>query len=57
MRADSQKIVVLITDGESSDRVSLASQRLRDNGIEIYAIGMVILTFSKFVGQLICRVS
>ena len=57
MRADSQKIVVLITDGESSDRVSLASQHLRDNGIEIYAIGMAILTFSKFVGHLICRVS
>ncbi|XP_053197814.1 collagen alpha-1(XII) chain-like [Scomber japonicus] len=40
MRADSQKIVLLITDGRSTDDVSLASQYLRDSGIEIYAIGI-----------------
>ncbi|CAK6979429.1 scavenger receptor cysteine-rich type 1 protein M130-like isoform X2 [Scomber scombrus] len=40
MRADSQKIIILITDGESQDNVSLASDHLRDSGIEIYAIGV-----------------
>ncbi|XP_042253975.1 uncharacterized protein LOC121887310 [Thunnus maccoyii] len=40
MRSDSQKILILITDGESEDDVSLDSQRLRDDGIEIYTIGV-----------------
>ncbi|XP_062298281.1 uncharacterized protein LOC134003171 [Scomber scombrus] len=40
MRADSQKIIILITDGKSQDNVSLASDHLRDSGIEIYAIGV-----------------
>ncbi|XP_044193615.1 collagen alpha-1(XII) chain-like [Thunnus albacares] len=40
MRSDSQKILILITDGESQDDVSLDSQRLRDDGIEIYTIGV-----------------
>ena len=39
MRSDSQKILILITDGKSEDDVSLPSQRLRDDGIEIYTIG------------------
>ncbi|XP_044194433.1 collagen alpha-1(XII) chain-like [Thunnus albacares] len=40
MRADSHKIAILITDGASQDDVSLASQHLRDTGIEVYAIGV-----------------
>ena len=52
MRADSHKIAILITDGESQDDVSLASQHLRDTGIEIYTIGIVaILLCSEFLGR------
>ncbi|XP_042266644.1 collagen alpha-1(XII) chain-like [Thunnus maccoyii] len=40
MRSDSQKILILITDGESRDIVSLDSHHLRDDGIEIYTIGV-----------------
>ncbi|XP_044194162.1 collagen alpha-1(XII) chain-like [Thunnus albacares] len=40
MRSDSQKILILITDGKSEDDVSLHSQHLRDDGIEIYTIGV-----------------
>uniref|UniRef100_A0A8C5E3M3 Collagen alpha-1(XII) chain-like n=1 Tax=Gouania willdenowi TaxID=441366 RepID=A0A8C5E3M3_GOUWI len=40
MRADSRKIGILITDGKSQDEVVLNSQRLRDSGIELYAIGV-----------------
>lgn len=39
MRPDSRKIGVLITDGKSQDDVVFNSQNLRDNGIELYAIG------------------
>ncbi|XP_067433186.1 collagen alpha-1(XII) chain-like [Thunnus thynnus] len=41
MRADSHKIAIVITDGKSSDDVFLASQHLKDAGIEIYAIGVM----------------
>ncbi|XP_038591635.1 collagen alpha-1(XII) chain-like [Micropterus salmoides] len=40
MRADSKKIAVLLTDGQSSDDVRLPSKKLKDAGIEIYAIGV-----------------
>ncbi|XP_029902398.1 collagen alpha-1(XIV) chain-like [Myripristis murdjan] len=40
MRPDSRKIGVLITDGRSQDEIVLSSQRLRDQGIELYAIGV-----------------
>ncbi|XP_029903663.1 collagen alpha-1(XII) chain-like [Myripristis murdjan] len=40
MRPDSHKIGVLITDGRSQDEIVLSSQRLRDQGIELYAIGV-----------------
>ncbi|XP_071323618.1 collagen alpha-1(XII) chain isoform X2 [Trachinotus anak] len=40
MRDDSRKIGVLITDGKSQDEIVLNSQRLRDSGIELYAIGV-----------------
>ncbi|XP_044194436.1 collagen alpha-1(XII) chain-like [Thunnus albacares] len=40
MRADSQKIVVLITDGESEDNVFSTSQHLRDTDVEVYTIGI-----------------
>uniref|UniRef100_A0A8C6M865 Collagen alpha-1(XII) chain n=1 Tax=Nothobranchius furzeri TaxID=105023 RepID=A0A8C6M865_NOTFU len=40
MRADSRKIGVLITDGKSQDEIVASSQNLRDNDIELYAIGV-----------------
>ncbi|XP_041660866.1 collagen alpha-1(XII) chain-like [Cheilinus undulatus] len=40
MREDSQKIGILFTDGMSQDDVIMPSQNLRDNGIELYAIGV-----------------
>ncbi|XP_073346053.1 CD5 antigen-like isoform X2 [Pagrus major] len=39
MRADSEKIAVLFTDGESSDLVDSPSQELKDAGIEVYTVG------------------
>ncbi|XP_038591636.1 collagen alpha-1(XII) chain-like [Micropterus salmoides] len=39
MRADSQKIAVLLTDGQSQDDTRLPSKKLKDAGIEIYTIG------------------
>ncbi|XP_072221652.1 collagen alpha-1(XII) chain isoform X2 [Leuresthes tenuis] len=40
MRPNSRKIGVLITDGRSQDDVIVNSQNLRDQGIELYAIGV-----------------
>ncbi|XP_049420339.1 collagen alpha-1(XII) chain-like [Epinephelus fuscoguttatus] len=40
MRADSQKIAVLITDEESTDDPFLPSKNVKDAGIEVYAIGV-----------------
>ncbi|XP_071397697.1 collagen alpha-1(XII) chain-like, partial [Centroberyx affinis] len=40
MRADSRKIGVLITDGKSQDEIVFNSQNLRNQGIELYAIGV-----------------
>ncbi|KAM4542217.1 collagen alpha-1(XII) chain isoform 3-T3 [Odontesthes bonariensis] len=40
MRPNSRKIGVLITDGRSQDDVIANSQSLRDQGIELYAIGV-----------------
>ena len=58
MRADSQKIAVLITAGNSTDDVSVPSQHLRDTGIEVYVIGIVaVLLCSKLLGHLIRKVS
>lgn len=39
MRAGSQKIVVLITDGKSTDDTLVPARILKDNGIEIFTIG------------------
>lgn len=39
MRPKARKIGVLITDGKSQDDVLLNSQNLRDQGIELYAVG------------------
>ena len=39
LRPDSRKIGVLITDGKSQDDIIWISQKLRDEGIELYAIG------------------
>ncbi|XP_076743918.1 collagen alpha-1(XII) chain-like [Maylandia zebra] len=40
MRPDSRRIAVLITDGESQDKVLLPSKNLKHNDIEVYAIGV-----------------
>ncbi|KAM6915073.1 collagen alpha-1(XII) chain [Xenentodon cancila] len=40
MREGSRKIGVLITDGKSQDEIILNSQKLKDSGIELYAIGV-----------------
>ncbi|XP_041950682.1 uncharacterized protein LOC121711288 [Alosa sapidissima] len=40
MREKSSKMGVLITDGRSQDDIIFSSQNLRDQGIEMYAIGV-----------------
>ncbi|KAK7152488.1 hypothetical protein R3I93_010645 [Phoxinus phoxinus] len=40
MRPNSRKIGVLVTDGKSQDDILVNSQNLRDEGIELYAIGV-----------------
>ncbi|CAJ1073879.1 collagen alpha-1(XII) chain isoform X2 [Xyrichtys novacula] len=40
MRPSARKIGVLVTDGKSQDDVIVNSQALRDDGIELYAIGV-----------------
>ncbi|XP_074547779.1 collagen alpha-1(XII) chain [Halichoeres trimaculatus] len=40
MRPSARKIGVLITDGKSQDDVIISSQALRDQNIELYAIGV-----------------
>nr|XP_020464293.1 collagen alpha-1(XII) chain-like [Monopterus albus] len=40
MRPNARKIAVLITDGKSQDDVDVYSRNLRDQGIEIYTIGV-----------------
>ncbi|KAJ3607003.1 hypothetical protein NHX12_026518, partial [Muraenolepis orangiensis] len=40
MRPDARKIGVLITDGKSQDEIVFSSQKLRDEGIELYAVGV-----------------
>ncbi|XP_028812322.1 collagen alpha-1(XII) chain isoform X2 [Denticeps clupeoides] len=40
MRPTSRKIGVLVTDGKSQDDIIMSSQSLRDQGIELYAIGV-----------------
>lgn len=39
MRPNSRKIGVLVTDGKSQDDISINSENLRGQGIELYAIG------------------
>lgn len=45
MRPNSRKIGVLVTDGKSQDDIIANSQNLRDNGIELYAIGKTSFAF------------
>lgn len=40
MRPNARKIGVLVTDGKSQDDVHLRAQSLRDENIELYAVGM-----------------
>ena len=39
MRAKARKIGVLVTDGKSQDDIIANSENLREQGIELYAIG------------------
>lgn len=39
LRPRARKIGVLITDGKSQDDVVAPSRKLRDEGVELYAIG------------------
>ena len=39
MRPGARKIGVLITDGKSQDDIVAPSQKLRDLGVELYAVG------------------
>ena len=39
LRPDAKKIGVLITDGKSQDEIVTNSENLRNEGIELYAIG------------------
>lgn len=39
LRPDSRKIGVLITDGKSQDDIIVSSQSLKNEAIELYAIG------------------
>lgn len=43
LRPDARKIGVLVTDGKSQDDIIVNSQRLRDSGIELYAIGKLFI--------------
>lgn len=40
MRPRARKIGVLITDGKSQDDVEAPSKKLKDEGVELFAIGM-----------------
>ncbi|TTT46706.1 Collagen alpha-1(XII) chain [Bagarius yarrelli] len=40
LRPDSRKIGVLITDGKSQDDIIVSSEKLKNNNIELYAIGV-----------------
>lgn len=40
MRPNARKIGVLVTDGKSQDDVHLRAQSLRNENIELYAVGM-----------------
>uniref|UniRef100_W5NJS9 Collagen alpha-1(XII) chain n=1 Tax=Lepisosteus oculatus TaxID=7918 RepID=W5NJS9_LEPOC len=40
LRPNARKIGVLITDGKSQDDIIMSSQSLRDQGIELYAVGV-----------------
>ena len=42
MRTKARKIGVLVTDGKSQDDIIANSERLREEGIELYAIGKLI---------------
>lgn len=51
MRPNARKIGVLVTDGKSQDDIIGNSQNLRDQGIELYAIGeSLFLSFRLKIG-------
>lgn len=39
LRPGAKKIAVLITDGKSQDDINIPSDRLKEQGVEIFAIG------------------
>lgn len=54
MRPEARQIGVLITDGKSQDDVVFNSQNLRDNNIELYAIGEPVCVFSPPTHSRVC---
>lgn len=54
MRDKALKIGVLVTDGKSQDDIIVNSQKLREQGIELYAIGE--FTTPKFDGQILGQI-
>ncbi len=53
MRPNSRKIGVLVTKGKSQDDILVNSQNLRDQDIELYAIGKNRFPFRSFRGMYI----
>ncbi|XP_062911509.1 collagen alpha-1(XII) chain isoform X1 [Mobula hypostoma] len=48
-RTNVPRVMVLITDGKSSDAFKLPAQRLRDIGVEVFAVGVKDAVFSELV--------
>lgn len=51
LRPRARKIGVLITDGKSQDDVVAPSKRLRDEGVELYAIGKYFTKGQKIASE------
>ncbi|XP_055495106.1 collagen alpha-1(XII) chain-like isoform X1 [Leucoraja erinacea] len=48
-RSNVPRVMVLITDGKSSDTFQLPAMKLRDAGVEIFAVGVKDAVFSELV--------
>lgn len=48
-RSNVPKIGILITDGKSQDVVDIPAQRLREAGVELFAIGKRIISLCSII--------
>ncbi|XP_051868952.1 collagen alpha-1(XII) chain-like isoform X2 [Pristis pectinata] len=48
-RTNVPRVMVLITDGKSSDAFKVPAQKLRDTGVEIFAVGVKDAVFNELV--------